>query len=215
MIGRLSLPPELDVLCIGAHADDIEIGAGGTILRLAGEGRLRSVRWVVLSAAGVRADEARAAASSFVDPANADLRTTIGDARDGYFPASFTELKDGFEALKLEFEPNLILTHRRDDLHQDHRLVGELTWNTYRHHTILEYEIPKYDADLVSPNVLVELPAAIVERKCELLDAAYPSQRGRTWFSADTFRGLARVRGVEAAASSGFAEGFVGRKLTV
>jgi LmbE family N-acetylglucosaminyl deacetylase len=215
MIGRLSLPSRLDLLCIGAHADDIEIGAGGTVLRLAGEGRLRSVHWVVLSAAGLRADEARAAAASFLAAGGADVQTTIGAARDGYFPASFAELKDGFEALKVEFEPNLILTHRRDDLHQDHRLVGELTWNTYRHHTILEYEIPKYDADLVSPNVLVELPATIVEQKCELLEAAYPSQRGRTWFTAETFRGLARVRGVEAAASSGYAEGFVGRKLTV
>ncbi len=211
---RLRLPDRLRLLCIGAHADDIEIGAGGTILRLVAEGRVASVDWLVLAGHGVRADEARAGAEAFLAGAG-PATIEIGQARDGYFPAEFASIKDRFEALKARVEPDLVLTHRRDDLHQDHRVTGELTWNTFRHHLVLEYEIPKYDADLAAPNVLVELPAAVLERKIELITGTYRSQSDRTWFTPDTFRGLARLRGIEAASGTGFAEGFFGRKVVL
>ena len=211
---RLALPEGLRLLCIGAHADDIEIGAGGTILRLVAEGRIASVHWLVLAGHGERANEARAGAAAFLEGV-ADATVEVEAVRDGYFPASFADIKDRLEALKARLEPDLVLTHRRDDLHQDHRLVGELTWNTFRHHLVLEYEIPKYDADLAAPNVLVALPESVVDRKAALIAAAYPSQAARTWFSEDTVRGLARIRGIEAAAPSGFAEGFFGRKVVL
>ena len=169
----LRLPDRLRLLCIGAHADDLEIGAGGTVLRLVAEGRVAAVGWVVLAAHGVREAEARAGAEAVLEGV-ADRSIELARVRDGYFPADWAAVKDRFEALKARFEPDLVLTHRRDDLHQDHRVVGELTWNTFRHHPILEYEIPKYDADLAAPNVLVELPEAVLERKIGILDGDVP-----------------------------------------
>jgi LmbE family N-acetylglucosaminyl deacetylase len=210
----LDLTGQLRLLCVGAHADDIEIGAGGTILRLIAEGRVASAHWLVLAGHGERAAEARAGAAAFLDGV-ADRTVEIGEARDGYFPAEWAAIKDQFEALKAGVQPDLILTHRRDDLHQDHRIVAELTLNTFRHHLILEYEIPKYDADLGAPNMLVALTPELVDRKIELLTATYRSQAQRTWFTPDTFRGLARLRGIEAAALGGFAEGFFGRKVVL
>ena len=204
----------LRVLCLGAHADDIEIGCGGTIRRWAAEGRLADVRWVVFSAEGARGDEARAGAASFLEGA-ASHAVQIESFRDGYFPSNLADIKDRFEALKGEIEPDVILTHRRDDAHQDHRAVNELAWNTFRDHVILEFEIPKYDGDLVTPNVYVELDEALIEEKARLLDEVFGSQRDRHWFSRETFVGLARVRGVECRSSGGYAEGFVGRKLVL
>lgn len=202
------------ILAIGAHADDIEIGCGGTLLRLAEEGRIEAVRWLVLSAPGDRIAEARAGATAFTAGV-ADVQVDLGDARDGFFPAEYGAIKERFERLKSEPPPDLILAPRRDDLHQDHRTVSEMVWTTFRDHLILEYEIPKWDADLSPPNAYVELSAAVVERKAALLVESFGSQADRHWFSRETFVGLARIRGVECRAADGYAEGFHARKVVL
>lgn len=199
------------LLVVGAHPDDIEIGCGGTLLRLVGDGQLAEVRWVVMSGDDLRTLEARAGASAIL----ADVRSVVDvhHFRDGFFPYEGERIKEAFEAIKASFEPDLILTHRRDDLHQDHALVSQLTTQTFRDHLILEYEVPKWDADLTSPNVYVELPAATAERKASLIGDVFTSQVGRHWFSPETFLGLARLRGIECRAPEGYAEGFHARKL--
>jgi len=202
------------IFVIGAHADDIEIGCGGTLLRLAGEDRISAIRWLVLSAAGDRIAEARAGAAAFTGGVH-DVQVEIGDARDGYFPAEYGAIKDRFERLKTEPAPDLILVPRRDDLHQDHRIVAEMAWTTFRDHLILEYEIPKWDADLAPPNAYVELTADLIERKAALLAETFASQADRHWFSRETFVGLARVRGIECRAEGGYAEGFHARKVVL
>jgi LmbE family N-acetylglucosaminyl deacetylase len=200
------------VLCLGAHADDIEIGCGGTILRLLAERPRTVVHWVVASAHGVRVREARRSATRMLKEAAAhDIR--IESFRDGFLPYEGTRVKEMFEELKARVSPDLIFTHRIDDAHQDHRLMSELTWNTFRDHLILEYEIPKYDGDLGHPNVFVPIPAAIRRKKVRLLMSAFPSQRQRRWFTEATFDGLMRIRGIESAAPDGFAEAFHGRKM--
>jgi LmbE family N-acetylglucosaminyl deacetylase len=204
----------LTALVIGAHPDDIEIGAGGTILRLASEGQLAAVRWVVLSADRARADEAHRSAETFLAAVPERTVTVLG-LKDGYFPYIGSEVKDAFEELKSSADPDLILTHRQTDAHQDHRLVAELTWNTFRDHLILEYEIPKYDGDLGPANVFLDLPEDVVARKIELLLNGFPSQRDRHWFTEETFRAMLRLRGVECRAVSGYAEGFSARKLVL
>jgi LmbE family N-acetylglucosaminyl deacetylase len=201
------------LLLIGAHPDDLEIGCGGTVLRWAREGRIARVTWVVLSGDQARADEARRSASAFLaGVAATDIR--IEPFRDGYFPQQGTEVKEVVEALKAE-APDVILTHDRNDRHQDHRFVAELTWQAFRDQLILEYEIPKYDGELSQPNVFVELADDVVTDKARLIIESFPSQHGRHWFSAETFTGLARLRGVECRSSTGYAEGFVGRKVVV
>ncbi len=202
----------LRLLAIGAHADDIEIGCGGTIMRLAAEGRLRSVRWVVLSASGPRAEEARMAAEAVLHDVP-EREVMLHELRDGYFPYEGASVKDVFESLKDGPPPDLILTHRREDAHQDHRLVAELTWNTFRDQLILEYEIPKYDGDLGTPNAYVEIPEVIARRKVELLMRHFPSQLERHWFSEATFWALLRLRGIECRSSTGLAEGHTARKI--
>jgi LmbE family N-acetylglucosaminyl deacetylase len=197
------------VLLLGAHADDIEIGCGGTVLRLA-EQRGLSVRWVVFSATPERAQEARASAAEFLEGLEATV--VVRDYRDGYLPWSGAAIKEEFEALKREFVPDLIFTHYRNDLHQDHRLVSELTWNTWRNHLILEYEIPKFDGDFGSPNFFSALPVATVERKIDVLLRHFQSQAGRQWFTPDLFRAVARIRGMECAAPEALAEAFYCRK---
>jgi LmbE family N-acetylglucosaminyl deacetylase len=199
------------LLAIGAHCDDIEIGCGGTLLRLVGEHPDLEVRWVVFCSTPERAREARASAAAFLRRV-VKAEVTVGDHRDGYLPHSGAAVKDEFEALKRNYSPDLILTHYRHDLHQDHRLVSELTWNTWRNHMILEYEIPKYDGDLGVPNFFSPMPAATMERKIELLLEQFPSQSGKPWFTADLFRGLARIRGMECVAPEGLAEAFYCRK---
>jgi LmbE family N-acetylglucosaminyl deacetylase len=212
----LGLPARgpLTVLCLGAHADDIEIGCGGTILALLAARRRVTVHWMVCSATPVRAREARRSAVRFLGRAAA-RHIRVERFRDGYFPSERAALKDVFEALKAVVDPDLIFTHARADAHQDHRVVAELTWNTWRDHAILEYEVPKYDGDLDRPNVFVPLPAALRRRKVRLLLAGFPSQRRKAWFNAATFEGLMRLRGVECAAPAGYAEAFHGRKLTL
>ena len=200
------------MLALGSHADDIEIGCGGTLLRLAAERDL-DVRWVVLSASEERAAEARRSAEAFLGGA-AGSHVAVEGFRDAFFRYG-GEVKEYFERLKAEVAPDLILTHHGSDLHQDHRLVAELTWNTFRDHLILEYEIPKYDGDLGSPNAFVHLDEATARRKAALLLDWFPSQRSKPWFTEDLFLALMRLRGMEAASPSGFAEGFYARKLVL
>lgn len=202
----------LSVLCLGAHSDDIEIGAGATILSWMAAGALLNVYWCVLSAQAARADEAAASAEAFL--ARAEGKTVeLCEFRDGYFPYDGAALKDWFEGLKERVNPDVVLTHQRDDAHQDHREISSLTWNSFRDHLILEYEIPKWDGDIGQPNFYVPLGDDVLARKIELLEAHFGSQRSKDWFSAETFRGLARLRGMEARAPSGYAEAFFARKL--
>src|SRR6266705_1153980 len=195
------------VLCLGAHCDDIEIGCGGTILRLLREEPGCVIYWNVFSCTPLRKREAVKSAELFLEGAKSK-KVLFRNHRDSYFPIQYKKIKAEFEELKSRFAPDLILTHYRDDLHQDHKAISELTWTTFRDHLILEYEIPKYDGDLGRPNLFVPLPAATCERKVELLLEGFPSQRDRRWFTPDTFWALLRLRGVEAGSPSGFAEGF-------
>ena len=200
------------VLCLGAHADDIEIGCGGTVLRLISRYPEANFHWIVFSAAGVRRDEAESSAGRFLREASS--RTIdIQSFRDGFFPYTGAAIKNVFEDLKQAVHPDLILTHYGHDLHQDHRLLAELTWNTFRDHTILEYEIPKYDGGLGSPNLFVPLSPEERRRKIDLLLAGFPSQATKKWFDEATFDALLRLRGVESNAPSGYAEAFYCRKL--
>lgn len=206
----------LRILCLGAHSDDVEIGCGGTVLRLLREHPGSSVRWVVFSADDAREAEARSSADAFLDAASS--RVEVHRFRENYFPDRWAAIKGVFDELREEAEgaaPDLVLTHRRDDLHQDHRIVGELTWNTFRDHLIFEYEIPKYEGDLASPNLFVPLPTDLAERKVELLMRHFASQRHRSWFRPATFEGLMAVRGVECGAVEGPAEAFHARKISL
>lgn len=217
MLQALFGPPgsPLNVLCLGAHCDDIEIGCGGTLLSLLKSSRPVTVTWVVFASNALRRGEAKMGAELFTDGAHAtDVR--IHDFRDGFLPTEHVRLKETFEALKQELAPpDLIFTHYRHDLHQDHRLVSELTWNTFRNHLILEYEIPKWDGDLGQPNLFVPLSREFGEQKIEHLHSAYPSQSAKAWFSKDLFWSLMRIRGMECNAPAAIAEGFYSRKLIV
>ena len=201
------------ILCIGAHSDDIEIGCGGTILKLVGERPDIAVRWVVLSGNEQRAAEARAAASLFLEGAT-DAQVDVQTFTDASFPYADAEaLKRYFRELSQSFNPDLIFTHRREDLHQDHRFVAELTWQHFRNHMILEYEIPKYEGDLGQPGLFVPLEAETARTKVEGIVSSFPSQHGKPWFDADTLRAMLRLRGLECHAPSGLAEAFHCRKL--
>jgi LmbE family N-acetylglucosaminyl deacetylase len=202
----------LSLLCLGAHSDDIEIGAGGAILRWIASGVRLNVHWCVLSAAGARAKEAEASAAAFLE-GSARFKIELAAFRDSFFPYQGAELKEWFAALKPAVNPDIIITHQRDDAHQDHREICQLTWNTFRNHLILEYEIPKWDGDLGQPNCYVALEAGILERKIELLMKHFGTQRSKDWFDRETFQGLARLRGVECRAPSGYAEAFTLRKV--
>ena len=209
-LGRPNEP--LSVLCLGAHADDIEIGAGGTILSWLAAGARLDVYWCVLSATGARAAEAEASAAAFLADA-ASSRIVLGQFDDSFFPYQGADIKAWLKAFAAEVAPpDVILTHARNDAHQDHREVCQLTWNLFRDHLILEYEIPKWDGDLGQPNLYVPLTAAVLERKIELLLTHFGSQRSKDWFDAQTFTGLARLRGIECRAPEHFAEAFVLRK---
>jgi LmbE family N-acetylglucosaminyl deacetylase len=204
----------LSVLCLGAHSDDIEIGAGGTILGWIASGVRLEVHWCVLSAIGRRAVEAEASASAFLAGA-ATSRIELAGFKDSFFPYQGHAIKARLEALKAGIGPDVVFTHRRSDAHQDHREISRLTWNLFRDHLILEYEVPKWDGDLGQPNVYVPLSAATLERKIELLLAHFGTQRSKDWFDAETFRGLARLRGMECRARDRYAEAFVLRKATL
>jgi len=204
----------LSVLCLGAHSDDIEIGVGATLLGLMAKGVRLDVLWCVLSGADQREREARSSAAEFLSGA-ASAKIEVMSFRDGFFPEQGEPIKSWFEALKMRFDPDLILTHRRDDAHQDHREVSRLTWNTFRDHFILEYEIPKWDGDIGQPNLYVPVSATVLQRKIDLLMLHFGSQRSKQWFDEETFRGLARLRGMECRAPERYAEAFFGRKLSL
>lgn len=204
----------LQILCLGCHSDDIEIGCGGTVLQLATEYPEAVFHWVVFSASGIRASEATNGAKQFVDPTRMK-RIIVKDFQDGYMPFVGADIKNVFEELKREVSPDIIFTHNRLDSHQDHRLIAELTWNTFRSHLILEYEIPKYDGDLGQPSVFKALSADICERKVALIVDTFKSQGNKHWFDRSTFLALMRLRGMECNASSGYAEAFYARKLAL
>ena len=212
---QLAAPGDrLSVLCLGAHSDDIEIGAGATLLSLLDRGIRLDVHWCVLSGAGLREREARASAADFLSHA-ASAKVEVMPFQDGFFPEQGEQIKSWFEVLKERVDPDVILTHRRDDAHQDHRQVNRLAWNTFRDHCILEYEVPKWDGDIGQPNLYMPVSAGALQRKLDLLISHFGSQRSKQWFDAETFLGLARLRGVECRAPERYAEAFVARKLTL
>jgi LmbE family N-acetylglucosaminyl deacetylase len=201
------------VLCLGAHSDDIEIGCGGTLLYLQSILPRLRFHWVVFSASGTRGQEAAKAAELFT--AGCDKKVVLNDYRDGYLPFEGGGVKDSFEELKNQVNPDLIFTHWHGDAHQDHRLVSELTWSTFRDHLILEYEIPKYDGDVGRPNLFVPLEAPLFERKVDYLLETFESQRTKRWFDRATFMALMRIRGIESNSPSGYAEAFHARKIVI
>jgi LmbE family N-acetylglucosaminyl deacetylase len=213
----LRLPQEgtapLKVLCLGSHSDDIEIGCGGTILRLLSANSNLTVVWVVFSSSEEREREAHNGAELFLKHAK-QKEIVVNNFRDGFFPFEGARIKDFFEGLK-SISPDLIFTHSRNDAHQDHRLIAELTWNTFRDHLILEYEIPKYDGDLGQPNFFVPLDQGIYQKKIRYIMDAFETQHAKRWFEQETFLALMRLRGMECVASSGYAEAFYCRKLVL
>ncbi len=214
MIGiSLGAAGPLAVLALGAHADDIEIGAAGLILELLEAGRIERLTWVVLAADGPRVEEAARSAENLIG-GRAPLDVEIRGFRERYFPHE-PAIKESFDELGGRLRPDLVIGPRLEDRHQDHRTVAELAWQTFRGSLIVEYEIQKYEGDLGQPNLFVPLSASTLERKVDHLMASFPSQLARSWFTRETFRGLARIRGVEAAAESGYAEGFTSRKIVV
>lgn len=212
--GKMNWSQVQRVLCIGAHSDDIEIGCGGTILRMLDENSSLEIRWVVLSGNDDRKSEARGSAEAFL--AKAAKKEFISFSfSDRFFPTEIREIKQAFFELRQSFTPDVVFTHRREDRHQDHACVAECTWNTFREQLVLEYEIPKYEGDLGQPNLFVELNQTICERKIDLLMEHFGSQRSKYWFDDETFWALLRLRGLEGRAESRYAEAFTARKLTV
>jgi LmbE family N-acetylglucosaminyl deacetylase len=204
----------LNLLFLGAHSDDIEIGCGGTVLELLSAYSNVHVVWVIFSASPEREIEARRSAARFLEGA-ATRQVIVMNFRDGYFPYAGVAIKEAFEELKSKADPDLIFTHHREDRHQDHRTISDLTWNTWRSHMILEYEIPKYDADLGSPNVFVPLDRQVCNRKVEAILDMFRSERNKGWMTAETFHGLLRLRGIQCASPQRYAEAFHCRKMSL
>lgn len=207
---KLNNKKPINVLCLGAHCDDVEIGAGGTLLKIFDEYEINSVKWVVFASNEVRKNEATASAKRFLEKIN-NKDILINSFQDGFLPFIASEIKQTFEMLKAEFTPDIIFTHYRNDRHQDHRLINDLTWDTWRNHQILEYEIPKYDGDLGIPNFYVPLDERYIKQKNNILMEAFESQTSKHWFNEDTFNSIARIRGMESA--SKYAEAFFARKI--
>jgi LmbE family N-acetylglucosaminyl deacetylase len=204
----------LRILCLGAHSDDIEIGCGGTILRLLSEHAHTEVQWVVVGSSGERDQEALASAHGFL--ASATKRNVIvKNFKTSFFPYVGEGIKAFFEELKATSSPDVIFTHARHDLHQDHRLISDLTWNTFRNHLILEYEILKYDGDLGLPNLFVHLDEATCQKKIRLIMDGFKTQWDKDWFTPDAFQALLRIRGVESRAPEKYAEAFHCRKVVL
>lgn len=212
----LRLPPEgpFRLLCLGAHCDDIEIGCGGTVLRLLETIPGTIVRWVVFTGSNQRQAEARRAALMLLGNAG-ESRIELLSHRESFLPQAWGSVKEEFERIKQDFAPSLVLCHSREDVHQDHRLIAELAWNTFRDHLIWEFEIPKYEGDLGNPNLFVPLTRAGAEAKVAVLTGCFESQRRRAWFDESTFLALMRLRGIGCNAASGYAEAFTVRKLVV
>ncbi|MCI0723973.1 MAG: PIG-L family deacetylase [Acidobacteria bacterium] len=202
------------LLCLGAHADDIEIGCGGTVLKWLEDEGDAEVHWVVFSASDCRGWEALESANELLSRGRRK-HIIIHRFRDGFLPYVGSQIKDCFEELKTQCSPDLILTHYRGDLHQDHRLISELTWNTFRDHWILEYEIPKYDGDFGSPNLFVHLDENLCNQKIDHILSFFQTQKDKRWFSREVFLSMLRLRGMESNAPSTYAEGFYCRKLVL
>lgn len=214
VVGRRPLHTSVSrILCLGAHSDDIELGCGASVRKLVEANPSVEIDWIVLSSTETRAQEARLAAETFLRSANAP-RVAVEQFRERYFNL-LPELKEYFDGLGSLLRPDLIFTHHRDDLHQDHRTVSELTWNTFRDHLILEYEVPKYDGDLSRPNVFVELDLRASQEKAQAILECFPSQADKHWFSEETIMAMLRIRGIEAKSPGGYAEGFHARKLVL
>jgi LmbE family N-acetylglucosaminyl deacetylase len=212
-IGRPEAKPAR-VLAIGAHPDDIEIGCAGTVIKLIEQAAISEVRWVVLSGDGERANEARRSAEALLhDVPRSEV--VVRDFPDGFFPYEGQRIKDFFEQLKADFSPDVVFTHQRADLHQDHRLSCELTWNTFRDHLILEYEVPKYDGDMSAPNAFVPLEERLHQRKIDHLMSHFGSQVSKRWFKEELFSSLLRLRGMECNSPSSYAEAFFCRKAVL
>ena len=203
----------LRVLALGAHSDDIEIGCGGTLLRLIGQGLVAEICWVVLTGSNLRREEAESSAKALLEGVPHEIR--LGEFADGYFPYDGRQIKEYVEEIKREFTPDVIFTHQRHDLHQDHRVTCELTWNTFRDHLILEYEIPKYDGDMSAPNLFVPLDERLCSRKISHLFEHFQTQVPKPWFKQDLFSGLLRLRGMECQSPTTFAEAFYCRKAVL
>ena len=203
------------VLCLGAHADDIEIGCGGTLLEWREQNPALQVTWVVWSATESRRDEARKSAEAYLHTATqtGKGKIYIENFRDAYFPADWADIKQRLAQIAQECQPDVVLTHRLEDRHQDHRVIGELTWNAFRDQVVLEYEIPKFEGDLGQPNLYVPVSRTHAERKVALLNEFFTTQASKDWFSDSTFQALLRIRGLECRSPSGLAEGFYARKL--
>ena len=212
-LGRTDNKP-LSILCLGCHSDDIEIGCGGTIIRLIREDPNCRIYWAVFSAIGQRKAEAERGANLFAGAERLKY-LQLKEFRDGFMPFVGAEIKDVFEEMKKTVSPDIIFTHNRKDAHQDHRLLCELTWNTFRNHFILEYEIPKYDGDLGQPSVFVPLEPEVSQMKVRLLMECFRSQQPKAWFEESTFLSLMRIRGMECNAAGGYAEAFYCRKLVI
>jgi len=202
------------VLCVGSHCDDIEIGCGGTVLSLLEKYPKATFYWIVFGSDEERAKEARISAHAFLMDSKAK-NIVIKDFRESFFPFVGAEIKEYFEELKEEFCPDLIFTHYRNDLHQDHRLISELTWNTFRNHLILEYEIPKYDGDFGTPNLFVHLNESICRKKVRYILDSFRSQNEKQWFGEETFLAVLRLRGIESNATGRYAEAFYCRKMVL
>jgi len=202
----------LILLCLGAHSDDTELGCGGAILTLLEQHQGSRVVWTVFSGTAERAGEARQGAARLLAAAGKSEVSVLG-FRDGFSPSEIAGIKETFEALKKHASPDVVFTHYNRDSHQDHRILSELTWNTFRNDLILQYEIPKYDPDLGNPNLLVPLERATAAAKGAVLMETFANQRDRTWFEPSTFNGLMRLQGMQCAAPSGLAEGFYAPKL--
>ena len=205
-------PHPLRILCLGAHSDDIEIGCGGAVLRLLQDHPSSEFRWIVFSGDESRADEARVSAADFL-AGSGSPEVVLHEFRDGYFPAQYAAIKEAVEAARASFEPDVIFTHFRDDGHQDHRTISDLTYTAFRRQLILEYEIPKFDGDTGAPNLFVPLGPEIRARKIDGLMRHFGTQRHRAWFTPETFDGLMRLRGVQSGAEEGYAEGFYCRRV--
>ncbi len=201
----------LELLCIGAHCDDIEIGCGATLLKLIDQYEIKNIKWIVFASNEIRKKEAIASAESFLKNVS-NKEIIVLNYRDAFLQYSSLEIKEYFESIKNSFQPHLVFTHYREDRHQDHRLLSDLTWNTFRNHLILEYEIPKYDGDLGQPNYFCQVSAAQAKRKINILLTSFESQKEKHWFDEETFLALMRLRGMESASSSRFAEAFYLRK---
>ena len=213
----LQIGPDLQclrVLCLGAHSDDIELGCAGTLLQWLSRYERVELTWVVFSATEQRALEARKSVRALMKRA-AHLDIVLGDFVDTQFPAEFTRAQAFMRSLAARCSPDVVLTHRLEDRHQDHRLVAELTGQAFRNHLILEYEIPKYEADLGQPNLYVPLAAAVAQRKQRHLLSVFGSQRSKDWFNERGLSALMNLRGLECRAPSGCAEAFHVRKAVI